>query len=283
VYGFARTCCYALFQTPQPLLRHWRMLPDILAELLESCLEERPEQRPQDFGAVLQRLDALAPPRSRPAVSLPVAPALAPATPRTPAAEMTKEQRREELEALARQVAGCTRCAPLARARTKTVFGAGPLDPVICFVGEAPGADEDRAGKPFVGAGGQVLARLLSEVGLSLEEVYLLNLLKCRPPGNRPPQPGELSNCRGYLERQIELVRPQYLCALGGSAAQNLLGTAESIGRLRGRLHDYKGTPVLCTYHPAFLLPGRSPEKRRDVLNDLQLLLRRMGRPAGRK
>jgi uracil-DNA glycosylase family 4 len=278
VYGFARTCCYALFQTPQPLLRHWRMVPEALAELLESCLEERPEQRPQDFGAVLRRLAALAPARGRPAVSLPVAPAAAPAVSRTPVAEMTEEQRRQELEALAGQVAGCTRCPSLARSRSRTVFGVGPLDPDICFVGEAPGADEDRAGEPFVGAGGQVLNELLREVGLRRDEVYIVNLLKCRPPGNRTPQPGELANCRDYLDRQIDLVRPRSLCALGGSAAQALLGTTGPLGHRRGRLHDYRGTPVLCTYHPAFLLPGRSPERRRDVVEDLKMLMRRLGR-----
>ena len=115
-----------------------------------------------------------------------------------------------------------------------------------------------------------------------IPEVYIANLLKCRPPGNRTPQPGEISNCREFLQRQIELVRPKAICTLGGCAAQNLLGTSESIGRLRGRLHDYRGIPVLCTYHPAFLLPGRSPEKKKDVVDDLKMLLRRLGRPVTR-
>jgi uracil-DNA glycosylase family 4 len=279
VYGFGRTCCYALFQTPQPLPRHWRMLPEPLAELLECCLEERPEQRPQDFGAVLQRLGALVPARRRPAVSLQVAAPPA-AVARRPVAEMTREEREQELAALADQVGRCTRCPPLARSRSRTVFGVGPLDPDICFVGEAPGADEDRAGEPFVGPAGQVLNELLRAVGLRRQDAYILNLLKCRPPGNRTPLPGELANCREYLDRQIDLVRPRALCALGGSAAQALLGTTGPLGHRRGRLHDYRGTPVLCTYHPAFLLPGRSPERRRDVIEDLKMLLRRLGTPA---
>jgi DNA polymerase len=103
-------------------------------------------------------------------------------------------------------------------------------------------------------------------------------MLKCRPPGNRTPQPGEINNCREYLNRQLELVRPKYICTLGGCASQGLLNSTLTIGKLRGKFHDYRGIPVMCTYHPAFLLPGRSPEKRRDVLADLQMLLRRMGR-----
>src|SRR5262249_9014043 len=105
------------------------------------------------------------------------------------------------------------------------------------------------------------------------------NMLCCRPPGNRTPTTGEVSNCREYLDRQIALVRPRVICALGGCAAQNLLGTMQSLGKLRGRFHDYRGTPVLCTYHPAFLLPHRNPEKKRDVWQDMLLLLRRLGRP----
>jgi uracil-DNA glycosylase family 4 len=261
VYGFARTCCYALFQTPQPLMRHWRGLPHQLAELLESCLEEQPANRPQGFADVLSVLDRFA--------GVP-----APAVPQAPLAEA--EPRRHELQVLAQRVAGCTRCNTLARARTQTVFGAGPPDAEICLIGEAPGADEDRTGKPFVGAAGQVLTQLLSDAGIPRDKAYITNLIKCRPPGNRKPEPLEIQNCREHLLRELELVRPRGIVCLGASAAQGLLGTTEFIGRLRGRLHDFRGTPVLCTYHPAFLLPGRSPEKKSDVLSDLQLLLRRL-------
>jgi uracil-DNA glycosylase family 4 len=183
------------------------------------------------------------------------------------------------LEALARRVAGCTRCAVLVNSRTHTVFGAGPLNPDILFLGEAPGADEDRIGEPFIGAAGEVLNNLLHVAGIRRVEVYITNLLKCRHPGNRTPLPGEIGNCREYLDRQIALIRPKYICTLGGCASQNLLGSTQTIGKLRGRFHDYKGIPVLCTYHPAFLLPGRSPEKKRDVWEDMKLLLRRMGKP----
>jgi uracil-DNA glycosylase len=285
VYGFGRTCCYALFGTPQPLLRHWRAVPTPLAELLESCLEDQPGQRPQGFEDVSRKLAALAPASSRPAatpapapVTLPVV-GNAPAAANKPVEQMTAQERRQELEALALQVSGCTRCQQLARARTQTVFGEGPLDPAICFVGEAPGADEDYQGRPFIGPAGQVLAGIISAMGLKREDVYILNLLKCRPPNNRTPWASEVSNCREYLDRQLDLVRPKFLVALGGCAAQNLLGTTETIGRLRGRFHDRNGIPVLCTYHPAFLLPTRSPEKKKDVWADMQLVLRRMGRP----
>jgi DNA polymerase len=274
VFGFARTCCYALFGTPQPLMRHWRSLPPDLAELLESCLEEKPDLRPQEFGRILSVLDRLAgaaAPQPQPAAAVP-----APLPPVAPAPG--SEARRQELTVLAQKVAGCTRCTSLVRSRTRTVYGVGPLDAEICFLGEAPGADEDRSGQPFVGAGGQLLNSLLREVNLERSSVYITNLIKCRPPGNRKPEPAEAQNCREHLLRELETVRPRSIVCLGASAAQGLLGTTEHIGRLRGRLHDYRGLPVLCTYHPAFLLPGRSPEKRSDVIADLRLLLRRLGR-----
>jgi DNA polymerase len=187
------------------------------------------------------------------------------------------EQRRHELTVLAERVAGCTRCAELARTRTQTVFGVGRVDAELCFIGEAPGGEEDRRGEPFVGPAGQLLNRIIVACGMKREDVYICNILRCRPPGNRLPLPNEAHNCREYLERTLELVRPKFLCALGACAAQNLLGSTLSIGRLRGRFHDYGGIPVLCTYHPAFLL--RNPEKKKDVWEDMKKLLARMGRP----
>ena len=287
VYGFARTCCYALFQTPQPLLRHWRSVPAALAELLESCLEDQPAQRPQDFKTVIERLDGLSGrpttvsvPPPAPAVPLPLV--AESATAKKAVAEMTADERQQELAALALRISSCTRCAPLVSNRTQTVFGEGPLDAEVCFLGEAPGGDEDLRGQPFIGQAGQVLNGILSAMGLKRDQVYISNILKCRPPSNRTPFASEANNCREYLDRQLELVRPRHLVALGGCAAQNLLGTTQTIGRLRGRFHDWKGVPVLCTYHPAFLLPNRSPEKKKDVWEDMKLLLQRMGRPVPR-
>ncbi|HYV35145.1 MAG TPA: uracil-DNA glycosylase [Gemmataceae bacterium] len=192
--------------------------------------------------------------------------------------DLTFEQRRTELEVLAKNVCACTRCPELAATRKQTVFADGRLGAELCFIGEAPGADEDAQGKPFVGAAGQLLNKIIAACGLKREEVYICNIIKCRPPGNRTPKPEEATNCRDYLMRQLELLRPKFICALGGCAAQNLLNTTTPLGKLRGRFHDYRGIPVLCTYHPAFLLPHRSPHKKRDVWEDMQLLMARMGR-----
>jgi DNA polymerase len=190
---------------------------------------------------------------------------------------LTLDQRRHSLKVLAERVSKCTRCAELASTRTQTVFGVGKLDAEICFIGEAPGADEDAQGEPFVGAAGQLLNRIIAACGMKREEVYICNILKCRPPGNRLPLPPEAANCREYLEAQLELVRPKFICALGACAAQNLLNTTLPIGKLRGQFRDYRGIPVLCTYHPAYLL--RSPDKKKDVWEDMKKLLLRMGRP----
>jgi uracil-DNA glycosylase len=187
------------------------------------------------------------------------------------------EQRRHELIVLREKVAGCQRCSELWTTRKQTVFGVGPVDPDLCFLGEAPGADEDRLGEPFVGKAGQLLDRIIAACGMKREEVYILNILRCRPPGNRPPQADEAANCREYLEQQLDLVRPKYLCALGASAVKYLLGATESISRLRGRFLEFRGIPVMCTYHPSYLL--REPSKKKDVWEDMKRLLTRMGRP----
>ncbi len=198
-------------------------------------------------------------------------------------ADMPLEQRRQALAVLAQEVARCTRCAALASTRTQTVFADGSAGAELCFIGEAPGGDEDAQGLPFVGAAGQLLNRIIAGCGLKRQEVYICNILKCRPPGNRTPLPNEAANCRSFLDRQLDLVRPKFICALGGCAAQNLLQTTVPLGKLRGRFHDYRGIPVLCTYHPAYLLPHRSPEKRREVWEDMKMLLARMGRPIPQK
>jgi uracil-DNA glycosylase len=179
------------------------------------------------------------------------------------------------LEVLQQQVAGCTRCNELASTRTQTVFGVGNPNSRLCFLGEAPGADEDKTGIPFVGRGGQLLTKIIEACRLKREDVYILNMLKCRPPGNRNPLPHELANCRGYLENQLDLIRPEFICCLGAVASQNLLNTTVSIGKLRGKLHSFRGAKVVCTYHPAFLL--RSPSFKKETWEDMKLLMREMG------
>src|SRR5262245_46198346 len=195
-------------------------------------------------------------------------------SPLTPA-----NDRRQALKLLAQEVSACCKCAELVATRKQTVFGDGGPGVDLCFVGEAPGADEDAQGLPLVGAAGQLLNRIIAACGFQRHEVYICNIVKCRPPGNRTPLPNEAANCRGFLERQIELVRPKFLCALGGCAATNLLQSTLSIGKLRGRFHDWNGIPTMVTYHPAYLLPHRAPEKKKDVWEDMQMLLKRMGRP----
>ena len=194
-------------------------------------------------------------------------------------------QRRQELQLLKEEVSKCERCPHLASTRTQTVFGTGPLSPELCFVGEAPGADEDAQGEPFVGAAGQLLTRIINAMGMKREEVYILNTIKCRPPGNRTPRLDEADNCREFLERQIDLIDPAYICTLGGTAAKYLLDVNLSVGKLRGRTLDYNGIPVVCTYHPAYLLGHRNKNeqevlaKKRLVWEDVQFLLAQMGRP----
>ena len=165
-------------------------------------------------------------------------------------------------------VRGCTKCS-LHATRTQTVFGVGHRHAQWMFIGEAPGADEDRQGEPFVGRDGQLLNAILFAMGLKREEVYIANVLKCRPPGNRDPQPEEVIQCEPYLLRQIELIKPRLIVALGRHAAHSLLKTEVPLGKLRGQRLSYHGTPLIVTYHPAYLL--RNPADKRKVWDDLCL------------
>jgi DNA polymerase len=183
----------------------------------------------------------------------------------------------ERLAALAREVAGCERCG-LHRDRTQTVFARGTGSSGLCFVGEGPGADEDAQGLPFVGKAGQLLDRMIAAMGFQRDEVYVCNIVKCRPPKNRKPEPDEMATCRPYLVEQLELVEPKVIVALGATAVEGLLGISGGITRLRGNWRLYKGRiAVMPTFHPAYLL--RTPEAKRDVWNDLKEVLKHMGRP----
>jgi len=181
----------------------------------------------------------------------------------------------ETLTQIATEVAACTQCAELVAHRTQTVFGVGDPSARLCFLGEAPGADEDRQGEPFVGRAGKLLTDIVEKgMGLTRDQIYILNILKCRPPGNRNPLPIEAANCRGFLDRQLALIQPEFICCLGAVASQNLLDTTETIGKLRGRVHTYRGIHVICTYHPAYLL--RNPSAKTETWKDIQLLLAEM-------
>ena len=172
-------------------------------------------------------------------------------------------------------MATCRRCAELAATRTQTVFGVGNPLARLVFLGEAPGADEDRQGEPFVGRAGQLLNKIIEACTLRREDVYILNILKCRPPGNRTPEPREAANCREFLLRQLEIIQPEYICCLGAVAAQNLLETTKPIGQLRGRFHRFQQIKVMATYHPAYLL--RNPNAKRATWDDMKMLLSDMG------
>jgi uracil-DNA glycosylase len=180
------------------------------------------------------------------------------------------------LAEVAVRVAACTRCAELVANRTQTVFGVGDPHARLVFIGEAPGADEDRLGEPFVGAAGRLLTDIIVKgMKLRRQDVYIMNICKCRPPGNRTPLPIEAAACREYLDAQLAIIQPEFICCLGACAAQNLLGRNVSIGQLRGRIHDFQGIKVLCTYHPAYLL--RNPPAKRQVWDDIQILMAEMG------
>jgi uracil-DNA glycosylase family 4 len=182
--------------------------------------------------------------------------------------EETESPENMDWDALRNCVAGCTQCE-LSRSRTQTVFGVGNPDADWMIVGEAPGAEEDRRGEPFVGRAGKLLDQMLLAIGESRDSVFIANILKCRPPNNRDPGAAEAAACRDYLDRQIALVRPRILLAVGRIAAQNLLGSDEPVGRMRGRRHDLNGTPLVVTYHPAYLL--RSPSQKQKAWRDLCL------------
>jgi uracil-DNA glycosylase len=188
-------------------------------------------------------------------------------------------ERRHALTVLASEISGCDLCSELFSTRTQTVFGVGTIDPDVAFVGEAPGADEDRMGEPFVGRAGQLLTRIIGACGFTRKEVYIFNTLKCRPPNNRLPTSSECDNCRPYFERQFELVRPKHVVALGATAAKNLLQTGLGIGKLRGKVYQYRDRPLICTFHPSALLRDDSGAMKRDCWEDMKLLLRTMGRP----
>jgi uracil-DNA glycosylase family 4 len=175
------------------------------------------------------------------------------------------------LEGVREELGDCRRC-PLGGLRHRLVFGEGNPRAELVFVGEAPGADEDAQGRPFVGRAGQLLTKIIVAMGLKREEVYICNILKCRPPGNRNPQPEEISACEPFLIRQLEAIRPRVICALGSFAAHTLLKSEAPITVLRGRFHSYQGIPLMPTYHPAYLL--RNPGAKKQVWEDVQMIMK---------
>jgi DNA polymerase len=199
-----------------------------------------------------------------------------------PAMQVPSSERAASLEAIRTEIGDCTRC-PLAYAgRHKIVFADGSPTATLMFVGEGPGADEDAQGLPFVGKAGQLLNNMIAAMGLKREEVYIANIVKCRPPNNRVPEPVEANTCSPFLLRQIDIVQPQVIVALGSTAATYLLGVKQSLSGLRGRWHSCRGAKLAVTYHPAFLL--RDPRQKAEAWKDLQMVMSEMGlKPPARK
>ena len=240
-----------------------------------------------------ESLRRLAAARPKPLPSPAPAPALTPPAPPPqpspevfPTAGATKIERIAQLRAA---VTPCAKCPNLARTRTQTVFGVGDIDARIMFVGEAPGADEDLQGEPFVGKAGQLLTKIIETMGLKRSGVFIANVLKCRPDmppgasGNRRPSTAEMHTCLPYLRAQIEIIKPEVLVALGSVAMEGLLGTVEPMGRLRGRWHEFHGIPLMATYHPAYLLRSQSLGEKRKVWEDLLLVMERVALPINEK
>jgi len=193
------------------------------------------------------------------------------------------------LGAIRERVGVCTKCAHLACSRTQTVFGVGNPDADLMFIGEAPGADEDQQGEPFVGRAGQLLTRILKAMNFAREDVYIANILKCRPDmpagsfGNRPPTPTEMQTCRPYLLEQIDVIQPSVLVALGAVAVEGLLGTRAAMRELRGRWHTYNSIPLMITYHPAYLLRNQAPSEKRKVWEDMLQVMERLELPVSER
>jgi len=187
---------------------------------------------------------------------------------------LSAADRAAALKSIRDDIGDCTRCA-LHKGRNKIVFADGSPSARLMFVGEGPGADEDAQGLPFVGRAGQLLNNMISAMGLRREEVYIANVVKCRPPSNRTPEPEEANTCSPFLFRQIEVVRPEVLVALGATAATYLFGQRQPLAGLRGRVHSFRGAKLIVTYHPAFLL--RDPRQKKEAWADLQIAMRELG------
>jgi uracil-DNA glycosylase len=203
--------------------------------------------------------------------------------------ESGPDDKSARLASIAQRVAICRLCPHLASSRTQTVFGVGNPKAELMFIGEAPGADEDRQGEPFVGRAGQLLTKIIAAMGFTRDDVYIANVLKCRPdmpagePGNRRPTPVEMETCLPYLTEQIEIIRPKVLVALGATAVEGLLKVREPMGKMRGRWLSYRDTPLMITFHPSYLLRNQSNTEKRKVWEDMLLVLERLERPISEK
>jgi DNA polymerase len=269
---------YAAVQFPQAL--------ETVLETLER-MRDQGTQRPCASRSALTQLEKVgAIALNRPRAVEGNGPYLSPAKIDTSKQDADKK---EKLAAVQTRVSACLKCPNLASSRTQTVFGIGSADADIMFVGEAPGADEDAQGEPFVGRAGQLLTRIIETMGMKRSEVYIANVLKCRPDtpgssyGNRPPTPREMQTCRPYLMEQIDIIQPKVIVALGAVAVEGLLGARAPMRELRGRWNSFNGTPLMVTYHPAYLLRNQSPSEKRKVWEDMMQVLERLDKPISEK
>jgi uracil-DNA glycosylase family 4 len=264
---------------------------------------------PETLRALGQPPKAIAPspiPRTEPPVSTPVKRSSAPASipaPKTAAPPLPTiseavpaekppldpEAKAAAFASLRERASVCVKCPNLASSRKTVVFGVGNINAQLMFVGEAPGADEDEQGEPFVGKAGQLLTKIIQTAGLSRSDVYIANILKCRPDtpgqsaGNRKPTPDEMATCIPYLHEQIDLIRPKVLIALGATAVEGLLGKTIGITKLRGNWQTYRGTPLMPTYHPAYLLRNQAMSEKRRVWEDMMAVMEKLGMPVSEK
>jgi uracil-DNA glycosylase len=251
---------------------------DLVIAALETIREEN-DRAPRASRAVLARLQAA----EATGLSLEMSASV------SGRRQESLQNKADLLRAVRERVRVCTKCKHLACSRTQTVFGVGNPDADLMFIGEAPGADEDQQGEPFVGRAGQLLTRIIRAMNFAREDVYIANILKCRPDtapgsfGNRPPTPAEMQTCRPYLMEQIDIIQPSVLVALGAVAVEGLLGMRGTMRELRGRWHTYNNIPLMITYHPAYLLRNQSPSEKRKVWEDMLQVLERLGRPIGER
>ena len=269
-----------------------RSIVDHLHRLQEAGVSDLPRPDSAQVAAWIQTINGLAVPETDNSISADTAslaaqdsqPASVQSARQTVLPESTTQhyppalaadERGKALHVIQSEVCQCTRCPELVRQRQQTVFGVGNPAADICFLGEAPGADEDRMGEPFVGKAGQLLTRIIEACQLGRDDVYILNTIKCRPPGNRNPAEDEISNCWHFAHRQLEIIRPKVIVCLGSVAARTLLDTKQSVGRLRQQFHQYRESAVAVTYHPAYLL--RNPSAKRNVWDDMKMVMRHLG------
>jgi DNA polymerase len=282
IKGGEKNCARAqnfarLLQMTEPAL-------DLVIAALEK-IRETNDRFPNASKSVLARLQITSAAARRSALRIAHATAADAVESVVPSGQPRAPNKAELLKPIRERVCTCTKCAHLACSRTQTVFGVGNPDADLMFIGEAPGMDEDHQGEPFVGRAGQLLTKIIKAMNFAREDVYIANILKCRPDmpsgsfGNRAPTPAEMQTCRPYLVEQIDAIQPKVLVALGAVALEGLLGMRGTMRELRGRWHAYNGIPLMITYHPAYLLRNQAPSEKRKVWEDMLEVLEHLDRP----